>query len=85
MQYYEPLPAREVELRHVDPSRDRFRRYHLAETRTLYGERGLLITWGRIGHPARTRLETFANDVDAAARWDELFSRRQAHGYRAQG
>jgi predicted DNA-binding WGR domain protein len=72
----------EVELRHVDPARRRARRYHMAESRSLFGERGLIITWGGIGGPARVRFEPYASDAEFDARWRELLERRRAHGYR---
>jgi predicted DNA-binding WGR domain protein len=74
---------RDIELRQLDPSRGRARRYRVTESHSLFGERALLVTWGRIGRPARTRLETFANDAELEARWRELLTRRSAHGYRA--
>lgn len=71
----------ELELRQIDPSRGRARRYHLARSRSLFGECAILITWGRIGRPARVRMETFANEAKLRARWRELLARRHAHGY----
>lgn len=70
-----------IELHQVDPARGRARRYHVAESRSLFGELALLITWGRIGSTPRVRLETFMNESELAARWTELLTRRQAHGY----
>lgn len=71
----------ELELRQIDPARGRARRYHLARSRSLFGESAILITWGRIGRPARVRIETFTNEAKAKARWQELLTRRRAHGY----
>jgi predicted DNA-binding WGR domain protein len=76
--------TRSLELRQVDPMRHRARRYHIAECRSLFGEHGLLITWGRIGGPARVRLETFTSEDELDGRWQELIARRSAHGYRIQ-
>ena len=67
--------------RHIDPSRARARRYHLSECRSLFGERALLITWGRIGKRPHVRLETFRTEAALEARRAELQARRQAHGY----
>lgn len=71
----------ELELRQVDPARGRARRYHLARSRSLFGERAILITWGRIGRPARVRIETFGSEAKLQKRWQELLARRRAHGY----
>lgn len=71
----------ELELRQIDPARGRARRYHMARSRTLFGERAILISWGRIGRPARVRVETFATEAKLNARWRELLARRWSHGY----
>lgn len=71
----------DLELRHVDPARGRARRYHVSECRSLFGEFGLLVTWGRIGKPTRVRLETFASAAELGERRTELLARRFAHGY----
>jgi predicted DNA-binding WGR domain protein len=73
-----------LELRHVDPARRRARRYHIAESASLFGELGLIISWGRIGRPARTRFESFATENELATRYQELLARRKAHGYQVQ-
>jgi hypothetical protein len=72
---------RGVTLKQVDPCRRRARVYHLAESNSLFGARGLVVTWGRIGRPPRVRFEAFSSEVELAERWDELLTRRLAHGY----
>jgi predicted DNA-binding WGR domain protein len=73
--------VRGLEFRQIDPTRRRARRYHLCECRSLFGERAILIVWGRIGRPARARLETFETEAKLEDRWRELLARRKAHGY----
>jgi predicted DNA-binding WGR domain protein len=73
-----------LELQQVDRACGRARRYHVAESRSLFGELALLITWGRIGSKPRVRLETFASESELSARWNELLARRNAHGYVAR-
>src|SRR5262245_53316193 len=73
-----------IEWRQIDPARGRARRYFIVECRSLFGDPGLLVTWGRIGRPTRVRLETFGSASMLAARWRELVSRRNAHGYEIQ-
>jgi predicted DNA-binding WGR domain protein len=70
-----------IELRSVDPKRDRARHYHLSNCRSLFGELALLITWGRIGRPPRARIETFESLAELTKRRTELLARRRAHGY----
>lgn len=72
---------RGVTLKQVEPCRRRARVYHLAESNSLFGARGLVVTWGRIGRPPRVRFEAFSSGVELAERWDELLARRLAHGY----
>jgi predicted DNA-binding WGR domain protein len=78
----EPNNKNAVELRQIDSRRRRARRYHMAPARSLFGEPGLLITWGRIGQKPRLRFEAFASEAELDARWCELLARRRAHGYR---
>jgi predicted DNA-binding WGR domain protein len=72
----------DVELRLVDPSRNRFRIYGLTECRTLFGELCLRIVWGRIGNRRlRERSEIFPDRETLVRRRRELFGRRERHGY----
>lgn len=73
-----------IELRQIDVSRGRSRRYLVAECRTLFGELALLISWGRIKRPPRIRIETFASEAEVEARMRALLARRRAHGYTAE-
>jgi predicted DNA-binding WGR domain protein len=61
-----------LELRNIDPTRRRFRRYRITESRTLFGEPCLIIEWGRIGWPARLRCEAFTSGADLSVRKREL-------------
>ncbi len=70
-----------LELCHIDPSRNRFRRYLLTEQRTLFGELDLVIHWGRMGSPLRMRSETFSDRARLEKRRDELVRLRLRHGY----
>jgi predicted DNA-binding WGR domain protein len=72
----------DVELRLVDPSRNRFRIYGLTECRTLFGELCLRIVWGRIGYRRlRERSEVFLDRAALVRRRRELLGRRERHGY----
>jgi predicted DNA-binding WGR domain protein len=75
------IPA--LELQQIDPARRRARRYHMSLCRSLFGEHGLLITWGRVGKQPRVRLETFGTAAELDARWRQLLARRTSHGYRS--
>jgi predicted DNA-binding WGR domain protein len=70
-----------MHLRLVDPARNRLRVYCLAESESLFGEPSLFITWGRIGHQCRVRIEVFPDREALARRRRELLARRRRHGY----
>ena len=71
-----------VELRLVDPARNRKRFYEVIESRTLFGEACLRIVWGRIGHrPSHEHTELFADRAALVRRRDEVLRRRRHHGY----
>jgi predicted DNA-binding WGR domain protein len=73
---------RDLELRLVDPAKNRFRIYGLTECRTLFGELCLRIVWGRIGNRRpRERSEVFEDRTALERRRDELLGRRRRHGY----
>lgn len=74
-----------IEFRHIHPARNRRRLYLLSEQRTLFGELGLIIHWGRIGSPLRMRTETFAARAEFEHRRDELVRLRTRHGYTMVG
>jgi predicted DNA-binding WGR domain protein len=72
----------DVELRSVDPSRNRFRLYGITECCTLFGELCLRIVWGRIGNRRlRERSEVFEDRAALQRRRDELLRHRRRHGY----
>jgi predicted DNA-binding WGR domain protein len=70
-----------LELRLIDPLRNRFRIYRLGEQPTLFGEEALVVEWGRIGGRLRVRSETFAERESLSRRRRELLARRHRHGY----
>lgn len=71
----------DVELRLIDPERNRFRLYGMTECLTLFGERCLVIAWGRIGQPLRRRCEMFVDRDALERRRQALLARRRRNGY----
>lgn len=71
----------DIELRLIDPARNRFRLYGMTETRTLFGEACLVIAWGRVGGPIRRRTEIFDDGVTLDRRRRALLARRRRHSY----
>ena len=76
------MNADDMELRLVDPAKNRYRLYGLTVCRTLFGEWCLRIVWGRIGHRRlRERSEMFRDENALERRRRELLLRRQRRGY----
>lgn len=72
----------DLELRLIDPSKNRARLYGITECVTLFGEMCLRIVWGRIGNRLlRERSEVFDSREALERRRKELLSRRRQHGY----
>lgn len=72
----------DIELRLIDPARNRRRVYGITECRTLFGEPCLRIVWGRLGHRRlRERSEIFSSRAELEARRAQLLERRRRHGY----
>jgi predicted DNA-binding WGR domain protein len=72
----------DLELRLIDPSKNKARLYGLTECMTLFGEVCLRIVWGRIGNRRlRERTETFESRDALERRRHELLLRRRQHGY----
>lgn len=76
-----PAVSPDVELRLIDPARNRFRFFAITETPTLFDKHALAIAWGRIGSAMRRRLETFDSRDALERRRRELLARRRRHGY----
>lgn len=83
--HLEPLSMNtphDIELRLIDPSKNRRRIYGLTECVTLFGELCLRIVWGRIGTKhLRERSEIFESRAALESRRNELLARRRQHGY----
>ncbi len=76
------LSAHDLELRLLDPAKNRARFYGLTECVTLFGELCLRIVWGRLGNRRlRERSETFDSREALERRRAELLARRRQHGY----
>lgn len=72
----------DLELRLIDPSKNRARLYGITECVTLFGEMCLRIVWGRIGNrQLRERSEVFESREALERRRKELLVRRRQHGY----
>jgi predicted DNA-binding WGR domain protein len=78
MVVHEPL-----ELRQVDPSKNRFRVYRLTPCFDLFGTLCLFVEWGRLGRRLRTRLEPFSDATALELRLAEIVAIRKRHGYTA--
>jgi predicted DNA-binding WGR domain protein len=68
-------------LRSVEPTRNRFRAFTMVESRSLWGEPALLVSWGRLGSRPRVRVETFPDVRTLERRRAALLKTRLRHGY----
>jgi predicted DNA-binding WGR domain protein len=71
-----------IRLISIDPTRNRARFYLLQWHTTLYGDRALLCTWGRIGTRGRSQPRTFQDASDVRRHITRILRRRLQHGYR---
>jgi predicted DNA-binding WGR domain protein len=72
-----------MELRSVEPGLNRYRRYCLSVQFGLDGGGELIIAWGRIGRPMRSRVERFMSGAALERRYRALLARRYRHAYQA--
>jgi len=70
-----------VAFRLFDSKTNALRVYGLSEQRGLFDDHCLIITWGRLGQPLRSRTETFDDAAELQARAHKLAKLRLAHGY----
>ena len=70
----------DIHLECVDPAANRFRAYHVAIEADLFTEHALVVSWGRIGRPGRTRV-VGSGDAATVRFMTERLLRLQRHGY----
>lgn len=73
----------DTHLTRIDPSLNMARFYAMAQQPTLFGEVVLQRQWGRIGTVGQSRMQTFADDVTAAAAQSRLLQAKLRRGYAA--
>ncbi len=72
-----------VQLRSVDPARNRDRSDALTWNPALFDEGGALLrVWGRTGGTERTRADYYPDRAAAQAHVEAILRRRLRHGYR---
>lgn len=71
-----------VVLESVDATRDRFRFYVLTIEPDLFSEWALVVTWGRIGRPGRTRIAASGDFATVQLASAQLQGVRLRHGYK---
>ena len=64
-----------------DPAANRDRYYDLLWQPTLFGEGALVRVWGRRGHSATMRVQTYPDRACAQAAVRQLVRTRLRHGY----
>ena len=71
----------DIHLEYVDPAANRFRAYQVAIEVDLFAECALVVSWGRIGRPGRTRVVGSGDAATVRAMAERLLRRREQHGY----
>ncbi len=71
-----------VQLRSVDPARNRDRSYTLTWQPALVGDGALVRCWGRTDGPEQTRADYYPDRAGAQAHVEAILRRRLRHGYR---
>ncbi len=71
-----------VQLRSVDPDRNRDRSYTLTWQPGLIGDGALVRCWGRTGGAERTRVDYYPDRARAQAHVEAILRQRLRHGYR---
>lgn len=71
----------DIHLECVNPAANRFRSYHVAIEADLFAECALVVSWGRIGRPGRTRVVGSGDIASVRAMAERLLRLRERHGY----
>ena len=71
----------DIHLECVDPAANRFRAYHVAIEADLFAECALVVSWGRIGRPGRTRVVASGDAAIVRLVAERLLRLRARHGY----
>ena len=74
-----------IELRHIDPNRNRARFYALRVMPTLFGEWSLMAEWGRIGQAGQVQRRDYPDERAAVRALAERAQRKTRRGYLRQG
>jgi len=69
-------------LHRIDPARNMARFYRISSTPSLFGDICIVREWGRIGKRGRTRIDLYAQEIEAAAARLALEQLKRRRGYR---
>lgn len=74
-------PAEPVRLTRTDPACNMQRFYSLELATSLFGERGVVRHWGRIGTAGRSRTDWYEEPQEAESAFQDLLKAKQRRGY----
>lgn len=66
----------------VDETENRYRRYIVAMSRSLFGEYTVIRARGRIGQGMKVEVRNFADYLKAEAHHDRILATKKRRGYR---
>jgi predicted DNA-binding WGR domain protein len=70
-----------IHLECIVPAANRFRTCHIAIETNLFAKCPLVVSWGRIGRPGRTRVVGSGDATTVRSMAERLLRRRERHGY----
>lgn len=68
-------------LEHVDPEKNCFRYYGISLENNLFGDRSVVVRWGRIGRAKSQRVDASGSAREMAARAQKLATQKLRRGY----
>jgi predicted DNA-binding WGR domain protein len=70
-----------IRLTRHDPVRNLHRYYALEVAPNLFGGFSLIRSWGRIGRSGRVKIDLYASEAEALARYRQKLHEKQRRGY----
>lgn len=70
-------------LESIDETENRYRRYIVAMSRSLFGEHVVIRARGRIGKPIKVEVRNFREYLQAKNHHDRILEAKKRRGYRA--
>lgn len=70
-----------IRLEHIDAEKNKYRFYQISIEPNLFGDHSVVVGWGRIGSPARTRIYASGPEETATRKAELILLRKRRRGY----